>query len=67
MDAPAVVTENKAELTHGYGADEVFTISTTPETTLSLVSESVNNLIFNSAQQDRSPPSNWRRHLLPSG
>ena len=58
MDAPAVVTENKAELTHGYGADEVFTISTTPETTLSLVSESVNNLIFNSANKTVTAKAN---------
>ena len=58
MDAPAVVTENKVELTHGYGADEVFTISTTPETTLSLVSESVNNLIFNSANKTVTAKAN---------
>lgn len=53
-----MVTENKVELTHGYGADEVFTISTTPETTLSLVSESVNNLIFNSANKTVTAKAN---------
>lgn len=36
----------------------IFTISTTPETTLSLVSESVNNLIFNSANKTVTAKAN---------
>ncbi|WP_308753013.1 hypothetical protein [uncultured Anaerotruncus sp.] len=58
MDSSVPVVDNSASVTHGYGADEVFTISTTPETTLSLVSESVNNLIFNSASKTITAKAN---------